>query len=244
MGTGTLPVAVDDNIIPATHHNALVEAMLLDIVPRNASRVATSDAGQIGSSLYRFLRGFFGEVRIGTSAENLKVYSGAANEMWIEIPNGDRIQLAQGDISIWTDGVKRFSIQDGGIDWSIINDFTILSSKLANRFVAQSNLVSGSVSGTTGIPVAGTFSPSLKAGRQYVLSISIDSVVAGIPPADLWIHESNTAGFIKNWGTTSGTSIRTTDDVIFTGLIDGVHVFQWWCRRLDFVEAQITIKEF
>jgi len=161
MGVNTLPVAVDDNIIPAEHNNALVEALLLDLVPRNASRVAQSDAGQLGSSIYRWLRAYLGEVLVGTTANNLKIYEGAPNQLWLEIPNGDILKVIQGSISIWTDGTKRFEIDDTGINWGVISNSTIPKSKVNGFIFTNLNIVDVPQTNTNGATLFTTTATSI-----------------------------------------------------------------------------------
>lgn len=54
MGTNTIPEATDGTIIPASNHNSLRDALKQDIVPRNASGVATNNAGSLGTSSFKF----------------------------------------------------------------------------------------------------------------------------------------------------------------------------------------------
>lgn len=56
MGTGTLTTAVDGTVIPANDHNQIKSAMIGDLAPRNASGVATANAGDVGSATYPFKR--------------------------------------------------------------------------------------------------------------------------------------------------------------------------------------------
>ena len=56
MGTGTLTTAIDGTVIPADHHNELTSAIEGDFVPRNVSGVATTIAGEMGTSSLQWLR--------------------------------------------------------------------------------------------------------------------------------------------------------------------------------------------
>jgi hypothetical protein len=58
MGLATLPSAIDGTPIPASHHNAIVAAMQVNMVPRNASSVATNNAGTLGESSLAWLRAY------------------------------------------------------------------------------------------------------------------------------------------------------------------------------------------
>lgn len=107
MGTNSLSVASPGQDIPADHHNELVTAFLQEIVPRNASRVPTDLAGNLGTSALRFLRVFSANYHVGDAANNLKIYEGATGELWIE-RNSSSDEL----IKIKSDGVE---ILKGGV---------------------------------------------------------------------------------------------------------------------------------
>lgn len=54
MGTNNIPSANPLTVIPSSHHNSLKEALGNDLVPRNTSGVPTNEAGDLGTSTYRF----------------------------------------------------------------------------------------------------------------------------------------------------------------------------------------------
>jgi len=115
MGTNTLPSAVDGNVIPASHHNALVEAFLQVIVPRNAAKAPTDLAGQLGNSLYRFARAYCAEYLIGETADNLKIYSPNPDELWIQNDNDDSIRIKNGSIDVVSGGNVILTVTPTGI---------------------------------------------------------------------------------------------------------------------------------
>lgn len=117
MGTNTLVQATDGDVIPASDVNQFVTAFIENIVPRNTSRVPSDLAGQVGTSTYRFIRGYIRDVFIGTASANLKIYEGATNEIWLERDNtsSDILKVRNGSIEHWTSGTKRMTINDSTI---------------------------------------------------------------------------------------------------------------------------------
>lgn len=110
MGTNTLTSRVDGNLIPASDHNELVQALLIDLVPRNNSRVPEDIIGSLGRSDLRWLRAFVKEYFIGAASNNLKIYEGAAGEVWIEKGSpSDSIRLKTNSIEIWVAGQMKTS---------------------------------------------------------------------------------------------------------------------------------------
>lgn len=56
MGTDTIAARTDGTTILATHPNVIRSALCGDLVPRNASGIATALAGSLGSTTYPFLK--------------------------------------------------------------------------------------------------------------------------------------------------------------------------------------------
>jgi len=56
MGTDPITAASDGTVIPAADHNSLRSAFLEDLVPRNTSGIATTLAGDLGTSSLEFLK--------------------------------------------------------------------------------------------------------------------------------------------------------------------------------------------
>lgn len=79
MGTNNINAATSGTPIPAAHHNSLVSAFKGDVVPRNNSGIAEDMAGSLGTSVLRWLNGFFLQLTIGASADviSLDVEDGA-----------------------------------------------------------------------------------------------------------------------------------------------------------------------
>lgn len=156
MGLNTLPVAVDENIIPAEHHNALTEAFLLDLVPRNASRQATSDGGQLGTSLYRWLRLYIKEIIVGTTSENLRIHSPNSKELWLENTVGDSVRLIEGSVKVFIGGAEKFSVEAAELvtPEQYINQNSIkTNAKVATGYLGYSEDTTGD---THTVPISGT----------------------------------------------------------------------------------------
>lgn len=134
MGDNALTSRVDGNVIPASDHNELVQALLIDLVPRNNSRVAEDIIGSLGRSDLRWLRSYIKEMYIGDSANNLKVYEGAAGELWLERnSNTDEIiKLKNGSIEMWVGGVLKGLIDSNGIDGQYLKNASVNLSKISN----------------------------------------------------------------------------------------------------------------
>lgn len=58
MGTDTIPVRSDGQTIQSTHPNLLRTVLIGDLVPRNASGIATDEAGNLGTSTLAWLKAF------------------------------------------------------------------------------------------------------------------------------------------------------------------------------------------
>lgn len=56
MGTGNLTVRNDGDVIPVTDHNELVDAMEVDLIPRNSSGIPTANGGKMGTPTYPWIR--------------------------------------------------------------------------------------------------------------------------------------------------------------------------------------------
>lgn len=135
MGANNLPAATDGNVIPPTDHNALVEALLENLVPRNASRNVTSEAGSLGTSIYKWLRAYVKEYYVGTPGNNLKIYEGADSELWLERSSADNeiIKLRNGSLEVWLESFKILTLTTSNFsapDKYISHDVLKTSSKI------------------------------------------------------------------------------------------------------------------
>lgn len=136
MGTGTLTSRSDGEIIPAADHNELVEAFTEELVPRNASRVATDLSGQLGTSAFRWIQAFVRDYFVGDAANNLKIYEGATGELWLErsSPSDEVIKIKSDEIELVVEGVSVLRFTDDsllGLDKYISHDRLKHQSKLA-----------------------------------------------------------------------------------------------------------------
>jgi hypothetical protein len=78
MASDTISTRADGDIIDQTWFNVIQSALGVDLVPRNASGVATDQAGSVGTSTYRFLNGQF---------MNLLLFSNNTKKVTIKSPN-------------------------------------------------------------------------------------------------------------------------------------------------------------
>lgn len=250
MGTNVLPAASSGDVIPATDHNALVTALLEDLVPRNASRVPTDIAGQLGTSIYRWLRAYLKEAIIGTAGNNLKIYEGAAGELWFE--NDDEIiKLTPSGVEILIAGVTKFIVNSAGIDWGSQDNFSIPSLKLADRLWDQGGPFSGTQSGSTFADLATYNTPALTANRQYEVVVDWSVESAG-SPSDIVLTIDGVD--VRQWDDTKLTNagVQAGDNapesftwrVSYTPGTDGVKAIKLRARGITINNTFVTIREF
>lgn len=140
MGTNTLTTRTDGETIPASDHNEILQALRQDLVPRNNSNAPEDIIGQLGTSALRWLRAYCQEYRVGDAANNLVISEPTPGTLKIERPDNDYIEIADGEISFYMNNVKRFAVNDGGIDWATQDDATIPKEKV-DGFVFTSKTV-------------------------------------------------------------------------------------------------------
>jgi len=175
LGDNTLTTRSDGNTIPATDHNEVLQALSIDLVPRNNSNAAEDVAGALGTSLYRWLRAYIGEIYIGDAANNLKITEPGAGILRISIPNNDYIELTQGAISIYTNGNKKFSVDDNGISWTSQDDNTIPALKLQAKEV-DTGTATGSVGGSLVVVTSARCSITCVAGKTYIFGATWENL--------------------------------------------------------------------
>ena len=111
MGENTLTARVDGNKIPANDHNELVQALQIDLVPRNNSRAPQDIIGQLGTSAVRWLRAYVKTYHIGDSANGLTISEAVAGEIHIKRgSSAEEIRLRNGALEFYIAGVKSFEI--------------------------------------------------------------------------------------------------------------------------------------
>lgn len=170
MSDNTLSVATPGQDIPADHHNELVQALLQNQVPRNTTRAPEDLAGSLGTSVFRFLRAYVNEYRIGAVLSNLRIYEGAANELWIERnSNADEIiKIKENVIELWMSGSLIVSFGENGITTPnlYINPNSMVSNEkiLVGTYFAPDE-------GDFGNPVTFGTINGLKAGKKVLIQI-------------------------------------------------------------------------
>lgn len=198
MGTGTLTSRSDGEKIPASDHNELVEALVGDYVPRNPSRAPQDIIGQLGTSVYRFLRAYIKEYFIGASANNLKIHEGATGEIWIENPNNDRIKIKDGSIELISNNVVRFRVNDSGIDWTV--------SSIPISALPVTTNYTGTKSGTivsTGTVDSTTINTTIN--RNYMMIVSYDSIRGAAGETSV-VSFKVASGVVKSWDFDGGAT--------------------------------------
>lgn len=175
MGTNTLTSRVDGEKIPASDHNELVQALLIDLVPRNNSRAPEDIIGQLGISTLRWLRAYVKEYFVGTSANNLRIYEGAPNELWLERNSNsdEQIRIIENAIEFYTSGVKRFSITDSGIDWTAQPDNSIPTKTIQDKALYSSPIADQAHNNFT---VIYPLNVDLKVNKNYLFTINFTAL--------------------------------------------------------------------
>ena len=112
MGTGTLNSRVDNELIPANDHNQLVNALVGDFVGRNNSRAAEDLFGQLGTSVYRWLRAYVETYHIGDAANNLNISEPVAGEIKIARGTNEYINIKLNSIELVKSGGAWYTLVD------------------------------------------------------------------------------------------------------------------------------------
>lgn len=180
MGTNTLTQRIDGDEIPAADHNELVEAFVGNIVPRNSSRVATDIAGSLGTSGLRFLRAFVTEYFIGDAGNNLKVYEGSPDEIWIERDSatGEQIRISNDKIAFYFGGNEIASFSS--------TTFSSLERYIPTTSIDTANIVHGLISFGENTNYQTLFNRSIAgtANKRFLIQINTfltDSTIVNAP---------------------------------------------------------------
>lgn len=159
MGTNTLSTRSPGEVIPSSDHNSLVQALEVDMVPRNGSGVATDIAGSIGTSTYRWDSAYVKKIFIGEVANLIDFEQ-----------SGSTLILKLGGSTVAT-------FTSNGIDDSSHAALSIARSKLAGGTITSTN-ASGSYSTTstsyTGAVTNLSTSYSVVNGRKYFIGLTSD----------------------------------------------------------------------
>lgn len=125
MGTQTIPIRLNGQVIDDRWFNIIARALSNDFVPRNSSGEPTNDAGTLGTSAYSFLKAFISRGHF--KAGNVKMhhsFNGA-------ISPGEGWMLCDGRQVTKTN----YDAEHGAGAW----DTYIISSPLLNRYLPSMN---------------------------------------------------------------------------------------------------------
>lgn len=132
MATDTIPARSNGQFIDENWFNLLRTVLGVDLVPRNASGVATAVAGSVGSSTYPWSKFYLGAVLSGLSIEE-----------------------NSGAISFKVGGVEKAKISSNGLEGSFlrnlsvataaINDLAVTAGKLAADAVTTDKILNANV---------------------------------------------------------------------------------------------------
>ena len=177
MGTNTLTGRTDGEKIPANDHNELVQALLIDLVPRNNSRVPQDIIGQLGTSALRWLRTYTKELFVGDAANNLKIYEGAANELWLQRDSlsNEIIRIRNGLIEMYIAGSLMFTLDATGINGAYMKGNSIPQDTLIAKEI-DTGTATGSVGGSLVEIASARCTINCIAGRTYLFGTTWTSL--------------------------------------------------------------------
>lgn len=127
MGTNTLTDRVDGQVVSQAFFNEIHDALNVDLVPRNASGVATDVAADLGSTSFRWKDGYMQRLFVGAVASGIS----------IEDTSGDMV-LKRNSLE-----VGRFTVN--GLDASDLVDSSITVSKMGANSVDTTQLATDAV---------------------------------------------------------------------------------------------------
>lgn len=191
MGTNVLTARTDGDIIPAADHNELVEALGLDFVPRNASRVPTDLAGQLGTSALRWLSVFAQDYFVGDAANNLKIEEPSAGVIKIGNSNNDYVLISDGKCEFYTNNVVRWRVNDSGVDWTIISNLTVPRNVMAHKNFQRSSIFDSSESSSSPATKQ-SFSFSFLQGRTYKIGLVGGHILTGVNTGAVYLRVDGT----------------------------------------------------
>lgn len=241
MGSGTLTSSADGDIIPASDHNQLVNALLEEIVPRDTTKAPVDEGGQLGTSLYRFLYAYVTNYFIGTAANNLKIYEGATGEIWIERggTSGETLKLKNGTIEFWDGGSVFLSIDSSGVNTEKFFDYNSLktrASKIQYDESTTSNTGTGSYASINSATINGCLS-----GKTILIDFNLSG----------WSHSGAGSGTV-DWRIKVNGSVEYNfvDTLTFRRLIrkytipsDGNYTVTVEAQELDNTGSTLLIQE-
>lgn len=175
MGTNSLSSDTDGGIASASDINQYKEAIQGDLVPRNASGVATDEAGSIGTSLLAWLTGYIKTLFVGPPA-NLNKIEADSGDIVIKVNDIEALRLTEsGGQAGNATTPNQVSGNDSGGPWT--ND-----NPQATGVSNEEDIREQDVEITTlGRPVLITLSSYLT--ETGVLRLVDNTVVIGSPPS-------------------------------------------------------------
>lgn len=147
MGTGNIPSASPNTVIPSTDHNSIRSAAIGDWIPRNASANAEDEAGNIGTSAYRWLIGFIKTVFIGESGDNISLYADNS-DLVVSVGGNERARIPQSVELLPPGMIVAYSGESDPQEWLICDGRLVSRSTYARLYAAIGDTY-GEGNGTT-----------------------------------------------------------------------------------------------
>lgn len=174
MGTGNIATAVDNNVIQAAHHNGIRDALKDNFVPRNASANAEDEAGNLGTSAYRWLVGYIKSVFVGSVTDAISIVADATDCV-IKVNSVERARIPKA-IGLLPPGmIAAYSGTSSPQEWLLCDGAEVSRTVYARLYTAIGNTY-GQGNGSTTFNV-----PDLR-GRFMRGSDNMGSGAAGRDP--------------------------------------------------------------
>jgi hypothetical protein len=144
MGDNTLNTAIEGTVIPVSDVNKFKTAMTGDIVPRNASGVATDQAGSNGTSVYAWFKSWVYTAHVAT-----KQIFGLTDGIHPDIKsNSENLEFNTyngKDYIFKIDNVEVGSITELGIEGTQLRSLSVGSGELATNSVTSEKIVDSNI---------------------------------------------------------------------------------------------------
>jgi len=116
MGQNNVPAASDGNVIPASDHNSLRDALIGAVVPRNASGDATDIQADMGTSSFRWKDQYLQRIILGIASNLIVVEESPANVFKLSFNGNQRFSISDTVATI----LSQLTITETGND-TVIN---------------------------------------------------------------------------------------------------------------------------
>jgi hypothetical protein len=166
MGANTLVDRSDSQVIDETWFDDIRTALTLDFVPRNASGVATSAAGSLGSSTYLWANAYLQGLKLSSNGNllTLSAPAGLASSISMTLPGslpGSSLPLLMSSAGAMSTGqITTAQITDSNVTTAKIADSNVTTAKIADSNVTTGKIADGAITPAKMATLTGTVSTS------------------------------------------------------------------------------------